>query len=190
MEEKYIEPNESLSIIQHMINKAQRRYSDDSFYYIMWGSLVLAAALAQFILLVLQVKNYALVWMVLPVGALISVIYGAKQKSKEKTKTYVDTYMGYLWIAMGVAMLVVLVMMPRLGFENAYPVLILIYGVGTFVSGGLLSFRPLLFGGIFCFILSVGAFFVPFPIQSLFIAVAMLVSYIIPGFLLKAKFKH
>lgn len=190
MEEKHIEPNESLQIIQQMINKAQRRYSDDSFYYIMWGCLVLIAALAQFIMLVLQVKNYALVWMVLPLGAIISVIYGAKQKRKEKIKTHVDTYMGYLWIAMGAAMLVVLVMMSRLGFENAYPILILIYGVGTFVSGGLLNFKPLLLGGIFCFILSIGAFFVPFFIQSLFIAIAMLVSYIIPGFLLKVKFKH
>lgn len=190
MEERDINPAESLSIIQSMVNKTQRQYSDDSFYYIMWGWLALAAALAHFVLLKMDIEQAPIVWLLMPVGGIVSMIYGAKQNKKEKIKTYVSTYMGYLWSAMGIAMVVTLSMMFKLGVENTYPVLILIYGIGTFVSGGLLSFRPLIVGGVVCFVLSVAAFFVPFHIQLLFIAAAMLVSYIIPGHLLKAKFSH
>jgi hypothetical protein len=190
MEERDINPTESLNIIQSMVSKTQRQYSDDSFYYIMWGWLALGAALGHFILLKMNIEQAPVVWFLMPVGGIVSMIYGAKQSKKEKIKTYVSTYMGYLWGAMGIAMAVTLSMMFKLGVENTYPILILIYGIGTFVSGGLLSFRPLIIGGIICFLLSVGAFFVSFQIQLLFIAGAMLVSYIIPGHLLKAKFSH
>lgn len=190
MEERDINPSESLSIIQSMVNKTQRQYSDDSFYYIMWGWLVLVASIAHFILMQLNIQQAPVVWMLMPVGGIVSFVYGAKQSKKEKVKTYVNTYMGYLWTAMGLSMIIVLSMMFKLGVENAYPILILIYGIGTFVSGGLLSFKPLIVGGIICFGLSVAAFFVSFQIQLLFIAAAMLVSYIIPGHLLKAKFNN
>lgn len=190
MEEKEINPAESLSIIQSMVSKTQRQFSDDSFYYIMWGWLVLAASMIHFVLLQLDIQEAPMGWLLMPVGGVVSIIYGAKQSKKEKIKTHVGNYMGYLWGAMGMAMLVVLGMGVKLGAENVYPILILIYGIGTFVSGGLLSFKPLIVGGVVCFVLSVGSFFMEFQYQLLFIATAMLVSYIIPGHLLKAKFKH
>lgn len=190
MEERSINPNESLEIIQNMINKTQRRYSDDSFYYIMWGWLVFVAAIAHFILIQLNVKQAPMAWMLMPLGGIITGIYSFKQSKKEKIKTYVDTYMNYLWIALGMAMIIVLGMAYKLGILNAYPILLLIYGIGTFVSGGLISFKPLVIGGVICFMLSVAAFFVSFQIQLLFIAGAMLSSYIIPGHILKDKFNN
>lgn len=190
MEERDINPSESLSIIQSMVNKTQRQFSDDSFHYIMWGWLVLTASIIHFILLQMHVMQAPVVWLLMPVGGIVSLVYGAKQSKKEKIKTYVNTYMGYLWGAMGIAMMVVLGMGVKLGAENVYPIMILIYGIGTFVSGGLLSFKPLIIGGIICFVLSVVSFFMVFQYQLLFIATAMLVSYIIPGHLLKAKFKN
>lgn len=189
MEEKAINPLESLDIIQNMITKTQRQYSDDSFYYIMWGWLVFAASMAHFLLIQLNVEQAPVVWLLMPIGGIVSMIYGAKQNKKEKIKTHVNTFMGYLWGAMVISMIVVLAMGFRLE-DKTYPVLILIYGIGTFVSGGLLNFKPLIIGGIICFILSLVSFFMVFEYQLLFIALAMLVSYIIPGHLLKAKFNN
>jgi hypothetical protein len=188
MEEREININESFDIIQSMVNKIQRQFSDDSFYYIMWGWLVFAASVAHFMLLKMDVQQAPIVWLLMPVGGIVSMIYGAKQSKNEKIKTYVGTYIGYLWGAMGMAILVVLGMAFKIGMDVTYPILILIYGIGTFVSGGLLSFRPLIIGGVVCFILSVLSFFAAFQYQLLFIAAAMLVSYIVPGHLLKAKF--
>jgi hypothetical protein len=190
MEEREINPAESLSIIQNMVNKTQRQFSDDSFYYIMWGWLVLAASIIHFVLLQMNVEQAPIVWLLMPIGGIVSMIYGAKQSKKEKIKSYVSTYMSYLWGAMVLAMFVIIGMAFKIGIEATYPILILIYGIGTFVSGGLLNFKPLIIGGIVCFVLSVGSFFMAFQHQLLFIAAAMLVSYIIPGHLLKAKFNN
>jgi low temperature requirement protein LtrA len=49
-----------------------------------------------------------------------------------------------------------------------------------------LNFRPLALGGISSIVLGVATIFVPEHIQLLLIAVAMLVSYVIPGYLLNA----
>lgn len=190
MEDRIINPAESLDIIQSMVRRAQQRYSDDSFYYIMWGWLVFAAALIHFVLLRMDVQNASIVWLLMPLGGIASAIYSMRQSKREKVKTYVNTYMGYVWIALGVSMIVVLSMMFKMGIENVYPVLILLYGIGTFVSGGLLAFRPLIVGGGLCFALAITAFFVSFQYQLLLIAVAMLTSYIIPGHILRAQFKR
>ena len=189
MIEKEISPEESLDIIKNMIAKTQRQFSDDSFYYIMWGWLVFLASLGHFILLQFELEKAYYVWCFMPIGGLVSFLYGLKQNKTEKVKTHVNSSMGYLWCAMVIAMMLVLFMAGKLE-DKTYPVLILIYGIGTFVSGGLLNFKPLIIGGSICFILSITSFLLVFEYQLLCIALAMLVSYIIPGHLLKAKFKH
>lgn len=188
MEEKDISPEESLDIIKTMINKTQRQFNDDSFYYMMWGWLVFVASITHFVLIQLDVQQAYYVWISMPVGGIVSALYGMNSNKKEKIKTHLNTSMSYLWCAMVVSMMLIIFMGVRLE-QNTYPILILIYGIGTFVSGGLLSFRPLIIGGAICFVLSISSFFVVFEYQLLFIATAMLVSYIIPGHLLKAKFK-
>ena len=189
MTDQTINPSESLDIIQQMIQKTQKNYSKDSFYFIFWGWLVFATALLQFVLLQLTPEIAPLVWGLMIIGGIVSVMYGAKQTKTQKVKTHLDVYIHHLWIALGLSMLVVLGMMSKLGLHS-YPIIILLYGIGTFVSGGLLSFKPLLIGGCICFGLSIIAFLVSFQFQLLLISTAMLVSYIIPGHLLKAKFNH
>ena len=69
----------------------------------------------------------------------------------------------------------------------AYPLIMVIYGIGTWVSGGILKFAPLIIGGVICWILAGMAFYFPFNIQLLLLAMSILLSYIIPGHLLKFK---
>ncbi|HEX3024813.1 MAG TPA: hypothetical protein VHP12_06350, partial [Chitinophagaceae bacterium] len=62
--------------------------------------------------------------------------------------------------------------------------------IGTFVSGGLIKFRPLIIGGIINFILAVVCSRFSFDHQLLFAAAAILISYIIPGYLLRKQYQH
>jgi hypothetical protein len=62
-----------------------------------------------------------------------------------------------------------------------------LYGLGTFVSGLLLKFRPLIICGIINWILAMIAVKFDFDSQMLFGAAALLISYIIPGHLLAMK---
>jgi hypothetical protein len=83
----------------------------------------------------------------------------------------------------------VLGFMGRSGPENVYPMVLVLYGIATFVSGGVLQFRPLVIGGICCWVLAVAAMFLPFEYQLLALAAAVAAAYIVPGYLLSKQFR-
>lgn len=186
-----LKPEESLKLIDSMINTAKNKLADDGFHFIFWGWLVFGAAMAHYITIMMNIPYGYAVWPILmPLGGIISGFYGYKQGKKEKVKTYIDTYLGYLWGAFAIGMVLTLVCMPKHGIANTYFFLMILYGIATFVSGGLLNFKPLIIGSLFSFACAgISVFIGESAEQLLIISVALLFSYIIPGHLLRAKYK-
>jgi hypothetical protein len=82
------------------------------------------------------------------------------------------------------------VVLTKIGWEtNVYPFFIILYALGTFVSGNILKFKPLIIGGILAWGLAIVAVFLEYDYQMLAAAGAILVSYIIPAYLLPGKRK-
>jgi hypothetical protein len=113
---------------------------------------------------------------------------GSGRKKKQRVKSYIDDLMKYVLISFLVSLFTVLFFMNTLGIST-YPLVMLIYGIWLFISGGALKFRPLIIGGIVNWLLGITAFFFAFEIQLLILALAVLLGYIIPGHLLKMKFE-
>ena len=63
------------------------------------------------------------------------------------------------------------------------------YGMPTFLSGIILKFKPLIIGAICCWLLAVATPFANYDYQFLLMACAVIAAWIIPGYLLKEKFK-
>jgi hypothetical protein len=187
MEEKEINLNESMHIISSMINRAQNNVSDNGFLFIFWGWLVFITAAVFYVLFKMDSPYSGLVWFTMPAGGIFTGIYAARQSKKEKVKTYIDDYLKYLWISFGVSLLITLCMFGKLQL-NTYPIVIMLYAIATCVSGGMLRFTPLIVGGFLSFPICLTAFFVSFDNQVLLLCLSLLVSYIVPGHLLKAKF--
>lgn len=190
MEEKQLHPAESFEIINSMINTARHKLADDGFLLIFWGWLIFIAALTHYCTITFNIPHGEWVWMILiPFGIVVSIIYGFRQKKKDKVKTYMDSYLGYSWTAFIVAMIVTLFFMPVHGLKSTYFFLMILYGMATFISGGLLNFKPLMIGSCFSFAFAIIATFLGDTEQLLCISAALLFSYIIPGHLLHAKYK-
>lgn len=181
-------PEESLHIIQNMIRRAQNNFSENGFLFIFWGWLVFITAIAFYALTLAGYDKPWLVWMTTIFGGIFSAVYGIRQSKKEVVKTYIDDYMMYVWLAFGFCMLITLGMGYKLQLY-CYPVVIMLYATATFVSGGLLRFAPLIVCGAASYFISVAAFFATFESQILLLALSVLVSYIVPGHWLQAKFK-
>jgi hypothetical protein len=124
---------------------------------------------------------------------LYQFFYLFKSKKTERVKTYTDDIMGFVWLSFVVTMFLMGFIMARgLAHQASQfinPVFLALYGIPTFLSGIILRFRPLITGGVCCWGLSVAATFIPYEYQLLLVSAAMLVAWIIPGYLLKAKFK-
>lgn len=190
MEDKRLTGEESLDLITKMISTAKHEIEDDSFFYLLWGWLVFISCLAHFIMIRADLPYQGISWAVLmPLGGVVSLIYGIRMEKRSRVKTYIDEIMKYVIIAFVFCLIVILGFMSRLGLST-YPMILLIYGIWLFVSGGALQFRPLIIGGILNWILAVVAFFVGFEQQLIVLGVAVLFGYIIPGHLLKNRFSR
>lgn len=183
--EKELNQHESLAIISSMIAGTKRKLSHDSVHYLLWGWSVLIAALAHYFLLHRGFEQPYLSWLLMPLTAIAAAIVGARQKRERHVSTHIDTAMQYVWIGFLIMLLLTLAVSPKIGFETSYPLLMWLYGLGTFISGGILKFKPLWIGGLLSFALGTAAFFLPFDQQLLLLAAAIIVSYIIPGHLLR-----
>jgi len=192
MEKNNLTPEQSFQVIHQMIQEAKKEMSDNGFLYLLWGWLVFIAAIGNYIMLQLDIIYSFISWPILmPLGGIISMIYGITQRKKnsKRTKTLVDYVLGYTWIAFGICLLVTLLISSKIGWEITYPFIMLLYGIGTFISGGVMKFKPLIIGGIICWVGGSVAFFVGFEYQLLILIGVIIGSYIVPGHILKSQYQ-
>ena len=191
--DKELSPQESLELIHTMINKTKDSVADNSFYFLLWGWLVFFCCMIQFILNVFfQYPNGFFIWLLMPVGGIISGIYGTKQSKKQKVKSIIGESISYLWLSLfiGFITLVFINAMSIRPWQTALTYYILLYGIGTFATGRMLRFQPLVIGGLINFVLAAVSVKFSYDNQLLIGSAAILISYIIPGHLLRMRHQH
>ena len=183
-------PQESLALISSMIEKTRVTFSDSSQYFLLWGYAVFIASIAQFIMISVNFeKNYMAWWIIVP-ALVIHFILVARNSKKEKVSTYISEANGYLWMGVGFSFLAMTFIFVKISWEYSFPFYVLFYALGTFVSGSLIRFKPLIVGGSISFVIAAGISFFDYKTQMLFVALSILVSYIIPGHMLRSQYKN
>ncbi len=185
-------PQESLQIIQSMIDKTKDSVADKSYYFLMWGWLVLIAALTQFVLKVIVRSDLnPVAWTLMFLGIILSIFHGRKEKGRRRVKSHVDDSLRYLWTGVAVNQaLIVFVFAVRGDWQNCYTFFIMLYSIGCFITGRILKFRPLVWGAIAGWFLVIVTLFAGYDYNILVLALAILVSYIIPGYLLRKEHRR
>ncbi|MGB8193655.1 MAG: hypothetical protein WCF67_17115 [Chitinophagaceae bacterium] len=187
-------PQQSLAVIQSMIETARNQFSENGHLYLLWGWVVFVCSLAQFVLMnYFKYEHHYIVWMLTWAAFIYQFIYIARTRKKDKVKTYADRMIGYVWVAFVVLMFLFGFLFGREMGDEYYklmsPGFLSLYGMPTFLSGIILRFRPLVIGGIGCWVLAVTSSYIPYEYQLLLLSAAMVVAWIIPGYLLRTKYK-
>jgi hypothetical protein len=188
-----MDENKALEIIEHMISSAKREIRDNGFYHMMWGYFVFVSALIDYFLLMMEHENHALVWAIMmPLGGIISIIKGKMEKRGQRVITYVDEVLKYLGTAFVISLLIVCFVMPSTAkhWRSFYPVLMVLYAFGLYITGGILHFNAMRYGAMGVWACAIAAFFVGYDLQLLILALAVLVGFIIPGHLLNLRFRQ
>lgn len=179
---------ESLVLIREMIDRARGEVREGGYFFLLWGWLVLAGCAIHYGLWDLVGPALsALTWLVVGlIGAIGTWIGMRKQKFRQRRASLTGGSISMVWTAVGALLLILtgLGLAGTMSFQEVYPMYIFLYGIGTFVTGGILSFRPLQIGALLCWGLGIAAFYVSFKEQLLLIGLAIIVSYLIPGYLL------
>ena len=189
-EEKMMTGEESLRIITDMINKTKVDINQGSFHLLFWGWLLTFCGLSAWLLgKFTSYEHPYYVWMLVIPGALVSMIYGFVNGRKSNVHTYASTLYMWTWIGFLIAAVVLFIVQAKdmLSFVSS---ILLLAGLPTFISGFIIKFKPLIFGGICFWIVALLVHFAGPGLAQLGTPIAMLIGYIIPGYMLKNKVNH
>ncbi|HUZ59751.1 MAG TPA: hypothetical protein VMU83_13330 [Hanamia sp.] len=191
MEEKQLSEKESIELITSMINKAKNKVTESGALYLFWGWLILLCCIVQFTgLHFFNYTNSYYVWYSTWVLLIFQFFYIIKQKKSSSVKSYTGEINGFVWLVFFISMvLVIFISIHFKYYEIIYPLILVMYGMPTFLSGIILKFKPLIIGGASCWVFAILSSFVTSEYQSLFIAAAVIAAWIIPGYLLKKNYK-
>lgn len=177
-------PQESLDLIQHMIRQTKASFVQISYYFLMWGILLSLAGISEYVLqYVVNYQHHYIGWPIAGVlGGILAALHG--NRSSEEPRHFSGRLIGFLWGGFGLTLLVFLVCTSGTGVEPG-PYIILLTGLPTFVSGGIMRFRPLMIGGVLFWIFGIITFFFLPEYRSLLFSLAIITGYIIPGLMLR-----
>ena len=188
---KKFSAEQSLHLIQSMIEKAKQDVANNSFYLLLWGWLIFTAALLNFGLM--RFTNFEqpyLAWNLVWIGVIASIIKGIKDSKKIVVKTFVGETMKFFGISQAILYTGLAFFFGRYDLWHiSFPLYTLVYAVTCFFMGALMQFPLLKWTGLLCLPVMVIAVFVSFEWQLLLLALAILMSYIIPGHVLYMKEK-
>ena len=190
MEEKLLSERESLQIITKMISHAKNHYYESGMGCLLWGFTNLIC----FTLAYLgdTVKGFHLPFnpfYLMGITFILQFYYERKEAKFKGTKSYLDEVHTYVWVAFGICVLILTIVgaIANIGYI-VLPLILLFFGMPTFISGCISKFKPFIIGGIFCWILSIIAFLYKSEESLLMVAAGAGIAWIIPGFILRARF--
>lgn len=182
---------ESMQLISSMINRAKNRFNETGFLYLLWGWVVLMCCITQFV--AAYFFNYGsayYIWFLTWIVLLYQIFFLRRKRKSRKVRTYTDDINQFVWITFFICgMLLVFILIQFKTYEVINPAVLVMYGMPIFLSGVILKFRPLLIGGIVCWLFAAASPFIDSEFQLLLIAGSIISGWIIPGYLLKQKFK-
>ena len=189
-EEKLMTGEESLRVITEMINKTRVSVTQASFHLLLWGWLIFACSLSEFLLWKYAGwANSWYVWFAVIAGVLISFIYGFARGKRERIFTYGTRIYVWTWIAFLVASVVFFIVFPiETGSVGKY--MLLIAAIPLLISGVILNFRPMMWGAVSFWILALVAHFGGDTLSGLAMPAAMVIGYLVPGYLLRKRGSH
>jgi len=184
--EQALSHKESLALISDVIAKTKEDIRQHSFTFILWGWLLVGASVACYLIQHYTTSPYF--FLPYPVMAGIGVILSAVFYWRRKTNT-TETYLSYfikcMWMisTLGFAAVVAISVYQHIA---PTPYALVIAGIGTLVTGVILKFRPILYGGLFIFASALVCLFLPADYKELMHGAAFFIGFLIPGYLLKS----
>lgn len=190
MKKEELTHEESLVVIQRMVDIAKNKIDESGSHFLLWGVLVILASTTQYIMIE---SNYAdlsyWVWFIMPlVGVKIAFIYEYKRRKKAPTKTKFDKIYNALWLGLGITLALSIFLSVSLKV-NPIPFILLLVGLAIFVSGAIFRFNPLIVSALVFWTASMVCLKFEQHHQLVINAVALFLGYIIPRVLLYAKAK-
>ena len=179
-------PQESLEIITSMIKQAKGNLRANSFYLLLWGWVVSLASVGMFILIQFEYSRPWLVWTITIPAWMITLYTIYKRDKRAITKTHLDRITTGIWLSYGAVIFTIVFFMREINYQ-VMPMILIITAIPAIVSGIIIKFRIMIYGGITFWIAGILCFLVEMEFQYLIGAAAIIIGYLVPGYSLRNK---
>lgn len=211
MNEKELSHEQSLALINSMISKAKNSFHSTGVGAMMWGIVIAICSLVKLAEIQYDLKLPFDIYLLAFVALIPQIILNIKEKKSRKASSYYDDIIGPTWTGFGICifLLVLIINMlykeygpiyqeyvklaghkPAFNFhEYIMPLFLMLYGLPTFITGMGCRFKPMLIGGIICWISCIIAVFTDYRIDMLLTAFSAIVAWFIPGLLMEKEYR-
>ena len=210
-QEKKLTEQESLHLITMMINKAKESYHDTGIGAIMWGAVIAICSLVRLSEVYFEYRLPFDIYLLTLVAIIPQILISIREKKERKVKAYDDPYLDYIWLGFGISIFLLILICnnifnewgawtdqykPATGNRNSYgfyefvgPLFLMLYGMPTFITGAACKFKPMLWGGIFCWICCIIAVYTSIKIDLLLTAVSAILAWLVPGVIMEKEYR-
>lgn len=182
-----LNPKESLKIINEMIETAKGSIKEHAFYFILWGWVVIICSFLHYMFMKFSVieKSYR-VWSLAVIGVIVTVIYSIKQGKQEKMFTHLNKINTFVWISFFVNYIIFVLFIKEFNYKIS-ALIFLMVGNSTFLTGIIIKFKPLIYGGILYWISCILFLNISYEYILILTPVIVAIGNLIPGYILRKK---
>lgn len=198
METTNFDEQKSMKTIQEMLQVSKRKFQSDGILFIVWGWIMAIHYMVLFVLGYLNLTtqmSHGIKYIVTGLvffGFAFTVFYIFQQR--KKVQTYIGISLRYVWAAMFFSLVLVNVIQFRvlqeINFELQHPIFMVIIASATVVTGGILRYQLIVYGGITFALLAFISSRLPLESQLLIESMAWLLAFVIPGHILYSRRKR
>jgi hypothetical protein len=210
MQEKPLTEQESLMIIQQMINRAKSDFVDTGIGPMLWGAVITFCSLVQFCIIHFKWTMPFDIWLLALFAIIPQIFISIRERRERKAKGWDDDVMGYVWLCFGIGVFVINFInnvaadafnpivsdyrditgksdIPNFwSYGSAY--LLFVFGYPTIVTGAARKFRLLTIGGIVCWVSAIISAFTITKFDFLLMAISAALAWLVPGIILRKKY--
>jgi len=189
MDDQIKNAEESFLIIRKMIENEKVRINENGFVYLFWGWLVIFCSLMEYVLIFSSVRHHYYIWFAMILGGIFMGFY-FRNKRGGLQMPLTGKVLSTIWIVVGLNIISVAFI-----FQHIFGSLLLFFilamiGIGTIISGSLIRFRWLIYGGLICNVLAFVTILVPPIYWGVISVIAVIFADLIPGYMLRAKYRN
>lgn len=209
--EKQLSEKESLELITRMINKAKDACHDTGVAAIMWGTVIAVCALVRLSQLQFEYElPFDIYWLTF-IAVIPQVYFSMQQKKNRRVKAYGDEFFDYLWTGFGICIFLLIFITGRMGnewqpvaaeyrqltghapgfrlSEFGSSFFLLLYGLPTFVTGVSMKFKPMIWGGLLCWVSCLTSLYTPVRADLALVALSAIFAWLIPGIIMEKDYR-
>ena len=181
---------QSLDLINEMISKAKKSYVTKGTASIVWGLIIMICSLVTWAQEHYKFRLGFDIWILTLVALVPQILFSVKESRSRKFTTYEGTSLMYVWMAFGISIFTLSIFTSQNSQISDSPCLfMMLYAIPTFITGGITKFKPMIFGGFFCWAASIVSIFTTIEVDMLLMAACGLFAWLIPGIMLWGRYK-